>query len=80
MVHSFIRIKVTILFLDLNLFIDYEEELMVAYLPHNRCSKFSVTSSAQLPMAFVYSNYFFPYVHIGSETKRGLFFIPLQNY
>lgn len=51
MVHSFIQIKVTILFLYLNLLIDYEEELMVAYLPHNRCSKFSVTSSAQLPMA-----------------------------
>lgn len=33
---------------------------------------------------FVYSNYFFPYVHIGShsssETKRVWFFVPLQHY
>lgn len=50
-VDSFIQIKPTILIFYLNLFIDYEEELMVAYLPHNRCSKFSGTSSAQLPMA-----------------------------
>lgn len=80
MVDSVIQIKATILFFYLNLFIDYEEELMVAYLPHNRCSKFSGTSSAQLPMALsipIIFSHMYTLGHIPALRQRGVCFLSL---
>lgn len=81
MVDSFIQIKATILLFNLNLFIDYEKELMVVYLPHNRCSKFSGTSSVQLPMALsipIIFSHMYTLGHIPTLRQREVdFFIPL---
>lgn len=82
MIDIFIQIKATILFFHLNLFRDYEEELMVAYLPHNRCSKFSGTSSAQLPMALsipIIFSHMYTLGRIPALRQRGVYFFILSR-
>lgn len=51
---------------------------MVAYLPHNRCSKFSGTSSAQLPMALsipIIFSHMYTLGLIPALRQRGVYFL-----
>lgn len=55
---------------------------MVAYLPHNRCSKFSGTSSAQLPMALsipIIFSHMYTLGRIPALRQRGVYFFILSR-
>lgn len=50
---------------------------MVAYLPHNRCSQFSGTSSAQLPIALsipIIFSHMYTLGRIPALKQRGFYF------